>query len=569
MVGGNKRVRSWAGQAPLVLITLFVAAPVGVIAMSLGRDSGGLWSHLAATVLPDYVRNTVLLALGVTLLTSVLGVATAWLVTLCRFPGQRILRWALLLPLAIPTYLNAYAYTDLLQFSGPVQSGLRETFGWGARDYWFPEVRSLSGAILILALGLYPYVYLAARTAFLEQSVCVLEVGRTLGLGPWSNFARIALPLARPSIIAGLSLVLMETLAEFGAVQYCAVDTFATGIYRTFKRPDPHALTAAAQLSACLLLLVGMLIAVEALARRSARFHNTSTRYRELPSWQLRGAKAWLASFGCALPVLWGFGIPLGLFALRSWQHGDARARETFLEFGRNSFTLASIASLLAVFLAVMMALGQRLHSTALTRFMTRLSGIGYAIPGGVIAIGILVPVTWLDHRLNTLGQTLFGVSPGLVLGGTAVAIIYGYQTRFLAVSLNLVQAGLTRIQPSLDGAARTLGASPARMVRQIHLPMLRGSLLAAGLLVFVDVIKELPATLILRPFNFDTLAVRVYQLASDERLAEASTGALAIIFIGLIPVVILSTMLDRSRPGATTSSSDSDAPLAAPGATS
>ncbi len=555
MVGGSQRLRLWAGLAPLALITLLVAAPVGVVALSLGRDSGGLWSHLAATVLPDYVRNTVLLALGVTLLTSVIGVATAWLVTLCRFPGQRFFRWALLLPLAIPTYLNAYAYTDLLQFSGPVQSWLRGAFEWGVNDYWFPQVRSLNGAILVLALGLYPYVYLAARTAFLEQSVCVLEVGRTLGLGPWRNFSRIALPLARPSIIAGLSLVLMETLAEFGAVQYCAVDTFATGIYRTFKRPDPHALTAAAQLSACLLVLVAILIAVEALARRSARFHHTSTRYRDLPSWRLQGAKAWLATAGCALPVLWGFGVPLCLFITRSWQGGDARARDTFLELCRNSFILAAVASLLAVTLAVVMALGERLRSTPLVRFMTRLSGIGYAIPGGVIAIGILVPVTWLDHRLNALGQTFFGSAPGLMLGGTAFAIVYGYQTRFLAVSLNLVQAGLTRIQPSLDGAARTLGASPARMLRQVHLPMLRGSLFAAGLLVFVDVIKELPATLILRPFNFDTLAVRVYQLASDERLAEASTGALAIIAIGLIPVVILSRMLDRSRPGASSPS--------------
>ena len=552
MAGGRRlRPRFHGATWTVAAITTVVAIPVVVIAAHVGRDSGGLWPHLASTVLPDYVRNTLLLALGVGLLSLVLGVASAWAVTLCRFPGRRFFRWALLLPLAIPTYLSAYAYSDLLQFSGPLQTGLRELFDWTRNDYWFPEVRSLSGAIVILALGLYPYVYLAARTAFVEQSVCVLEVGRTLGLGPWKSFWRIALPLARPSIVAGSSLVLMETLAEFGAVEYCAVDTFATGIYRTFKLPNAHALTAAAQLSACLLLLVLLLLGAEAAARRAARFHHTSTRYRALPSWRLQGFKSLAAILVCGLPVLFGFLVPTALFVVQTLTVGDAKAREVFLEIGRNSFLLAAVASVLAVVLAVVVALGQRLHATPTTRGLARLAGVGYAIPGGVIAIGILIPVTWADvHLVSRVGGWL-GTTPGLLLSGTVIAVLYGYQTRFLAVSLNLVQAGLTRLRPSLDDAARTLGASPTRMVGRVHLPLLRGTLLGAALLVFVDVIKELPATLILRPFDFETLSVRVYQLASDERLAEASTGALAIVLIGLLPVALLSRMVDRSRPGA------------------
>lgn len=534
----------------MALVTAVVATPLVVVVAHVGADSGGLWPHLASTVLPKYISNTLWLALGVALLTSVFGVATAWAVTLCRFPGRRWFRWALLLPLAIPTYLGAYAYTDLLQFSGPLQTALREAFGWSRGDYWFPQVRSLEGAIVILSLGLFPYVYLATRTAFLEQSVCVLEVGRTLGLGPWQSFFRIALPLARPSIFAGLSLVLMETLAEFGAVQYCAVDTFATGIYRTFTLPNQHALTAAAQLSACLLLLIGLLIAAEAYARRSARFHHTSSRYRQLPTWKLSGPRAALAFCTCALPVLCGFIIPLSIFLLKTLRGGDARATEMFWTMGRNSFVLGALASITAVALALLVAFGRRWHGHPLNRFLARLAGIGYAIPGAVIAIGVLIPLTWADLQIQPWVRWLFGSQAGFLLSGTLVAVLYGYQTRFLAVSLSFLQAGLTRLRPSLDDAARSLGASPLSMLGRVHLPMLRGTLLAAALLVFVDVVKELPATLILRPFGFDTLAVRVYQLASDERLDEASTGALAIILIGLLPVVVMSRMLDRSRPG-------------------
>lgn len=538
-----KRGGESAPSLGVALVSLAVATPLAVVVSKVGAESGDLWRHLASTVLPEYLRNTLWLALGVGVLTTVLGVATGWAVTLCRFPGRAVFRWALLLPLAVPTYLSAYAYTDLLQFSGPVQRALRDAFGWSRGDYVFPEIRSLGGAVLVLTLALFPYVYLAARAAFVEQSVCVLEVSRTLGHGPWSSFFRVALPLARPSVAAGLALVLMETLAEFGAVDYFAVDTFATGIYRTFTLPDRHALTAAAQLSACLLVLVALLLAAEAWSRRAARHHHTSVRYRELPSWRLSGPAAFSAMLVCAAPVVLGFVVPALVFLVEAWRSGDRRA-PALAEMARHSFVLGALAAAVAVLLALGVAYGRRLRPSRLNRLLARVAGIGYAVPGVVVAIGVLIPLVWLDRRVAA------PLGAGLVLSGSLLAVLYGYQVRFLALALGLVRSGLERIRPSLDGAARTLGRSPLGALRSVHLPMLRGTAAAAAVLVFVEVVKELPATLILRPFDFDTLAVRVYQLASDERLSEASTGALVLILVGLVPVVVLSRMLDRSRPG-------------------
>lgn len=530
----------------VVLVSGIIAIPILAVASRVGADTGGLWRHLASTVLSEYLRNTLWLVLGVGVSTVVLGVATAWAVTLCRFPGRSFFRWALLLPLAMPTYLSAYAYTDLLQFSGPVQSSLRSLFDWSRGDYYFPEIRSLYGAVIVLSLALSPYVYLAARAAFVEQSVCVLEVSRTLGHGPWSSFFRVALPLARPSVAVGLSLVLMETLAEFGAVDYFAVDTFATGIYRTFTMPDDHALTAAAQLAACLLLLVAVLVAAEAWSRRAARFHHTTIRHRELPSWRLSGLRGWLTSLICVVPILLGFGVPAAVFVVESWRAGDPRL-DSLWHLGLRSLVLGIMAGVLALALALAVAFGRRLRPTPLSRSLARVAGIGYAIPGVVIAIGVLIPLVWLDRSLSGWSEVLFG--SGLILSGSLVAVLYGYQVRFLALALGVIRTGLARIGPSIDGAARTLGRPALGMLTSVHLPMLRGSAAAAAALVFVEVIKELPATLILRPFDFDTLAVRVYQLASDERLSEASTGALAVILVGLVPVVALSHVLDRARP--------------------
>jgi iron(III) transport system permease protein len=534
-------------------IACLVALPVLAVVVQLAEPAGAAWTHLAETVLPRYLRNTTLLMLGVGAGVMVVGVGTAWLVAMCRFPGRDLFEWALLLPLAVPTYVIAYAYTDFLQFAGPLQSGLRELFGWSRGDYWFPQVRSLGGATTLMVLVLYPYVYLITRAAFLEQSVCVLEVGRTLGRTPWRLFGSVALPLARPAIAGGTALALMETLNDFGAVQYFGVDTFTTGIYRTwFGLGEP---AAAAQLAALLLVFVLLLVVLERWSRGRARFFHTSSRYRALPQFELSGVRGLLAVAACAAPVLLGFVLPAALLGQMALNHGDPLFGTRFLDFAANSLVLAGTTALLAVGLALALCYAARQGAGApggglLSKVAVRMAGMGYAIPGSVIAVGVLAPLGFLDNRMNAWLEDWLGIAPGLLLTGTLVALVYAYLVRFLAVSINAVDGSLARITPSMDGAARTLGQSPLGTLRRVHMPLTRGSLLAAGILVFVDVMKELPATIILRPFNFDTLAVRAYELASDERLSQASTASLVIVAVGIIPVVMLSRALARSRPG-------------------
>lgn len=536
----------------LLIIALMVALPVLIVTSRVLVPSNGVWDHLAATVLPTYITNTLMLAGGVAMGVLIVGVGTAWLVTMCRFPGQRWLEWALLLPMAMPAYVMAYTYTDLLQFVGPVQSGLRAFFGWTRDDYWFPNIRSLGGAVAVLTFVLYPYVYLLARAAFLEQSVCALEVARTLGAGAWRSFIRVALPLARPAIAAGLALAMMEVLADFGTVQYFAVDTFTTGIYRTwFALGEP---VAAAQLASVLMLFVTGLVVMERYSRGRARYFHATGRYRVLPSYRLTGFRAVSALVACLLPLALGFLIPLAILFHLAWGGGDALFGDTFLRLARNSFTLAGITALLAVGLACLVAYGLRLRPTPLLRAAARVAAMGYAVPGSVIAVGILIPAARFDNAVDGFMRAQFGISTGLLLSGTIAAIVYAYLVRFLAVSFNTVEASLSKIRPTMDHAARILGQTAGRTLAKVHVPIMKGSLLTAGLLVFVDVMKELPATMIVRPFNFDTLAVRVYTLASDERLAEASTSAIAIVLVGIIPVVMLSRAITKSRPG---SSSD------------
>lgn len=535
-------------SALLLAVATFVALPVLVVLAHIVMPTDGIWRHLASTVLPRYLTNTLFLTVTVGLGTLIIGTGTAWLVVMCRFPGRRLFEWALLLPLAVPTYVIAYAYTDFLQFAGPLQSWLRELFDWSHGDYYFPNIRSLGGAATLITLVLYPYVYLLARAAFLEQSVCVLDVGRTLGRGPWRLFGSVAVPLARPAIVGGVSLVLMETLNEFGAVQFFGVDTFTTGIYRTwFGLGEP---VAAAQLAACLLVFVIALVLLERWSRGKRRYFHTTNRYQQLPEYRLRGWRAAGAFSACALPVLIGFLIPSGILTQLAFQEGDALLGTRFLDFAGNSLLLAATAAVIAVALAVMLSYGVRLNDTPLNRTATRIAAMGYAIPGSVVAVGILIPFAWLDSTLNAWLNEHYGVIVGLVFSGSAFILIYAYVVRFLAVSFNAVEASLGKVTPSMDAAARTLGQSAAGTLKRVHTPIMRGSLLAAGILVFVDVMKELPATIILRPFNFDTLAVRAHSLASDERLAEASTASLAIVAVGIIPVILLSLAMRRSRPG-------------------
>ncbi len=527
-----------------MVIAVLVSVPILAVATSvLKRDDGAL-NHLFQTVLGEIILNTLGLMVMVGAGTALIGVGTAWLVTLCRFPGSRQLEWMLLLPLAMPAYIIGYAYTDALAFAGPVQSGLRALFGWGRADYWFPDIHNLPGVSLMLTLVLYPYVYILARAAFLDQSTCVLEAARTLGANPWAACLRVGLPMARPAIAAGVALALMEALADFGTVQYFGVTTFTTTIYRTWFGLGDR--VAASQLATGLLAFVLVLVVMEFLARRGRRFGGGGRRHRTLAPLQLSAPKAAAAFVACALPVLLGFVLPVIALIRLHGDGGDPFFSERFLTFARNSFLLAGAASLIVVTAATLVAYAGRLAPGAATTAALRVASIGYAVPGTVIAVGILAALGAADHGLDTWTRATFGQGTGLLLSGTAVALLYAYLVRFLAVATGPIESGLHKIPGSLDAAARTLGANAGKVAVAIHAPMLRRSLLTAALLVFVDVLKELPATIIVRPFNFDTLAIRVYNLAADERLAQASTGALVIVAIGIVPVILLTRMIAR-----------------------
>lgn len=526
-------------------LALLVATPVLVILASLFTQQSEVWAHLASTVLPDYVRNSLGLLFGVGFGVAVIGTATAWLVTACRFPGSHWLRWGLLLPLATPTYLLAYTLAEFLDYYGPVQGLLRQWFGWtSSQDYWFPSIRSLPGAILLFSLTLYPYVYLLARSSFLEQSHCTVEAARSLGCSPWQSFWRVALPLARPAIAAGMALALMETLNDFGAVQYLSVDTFTTGIYRTWlglgDRP------AATQLAAVLLLFIAVLLILEWLSRRQARFYEAGSRYAEAPVYQLRGGRAWVAAIVCILPVLLGLVLPMGILLDLLIHRSVEFSNNNLLDLTRHSLLLASITAVLTTLLALVVIYGQRLQKFWLIQLAVRTASLGYAIPGSVLAVGILLALGGLDQGLTDLSDRLGGTAP-ILLTGTLVGLVFAYLVRFLAVAFSGIDSSLTKIRPSYGEAARSLGESSGGVLRRIHLPLLSGSLLSVSMLVFVDVMKELPATLVMRPFNFDTLAVRVYQYASDERLAEAAMPALLILLTGLLPVILISRQVARS----------------------
>ena len=526
-----------------VIIAVFIAAPVlSVFSNVFVGGTGDTWAHLSDTVLGDFVFNTVVLCLGVGLGVASIGITTAWLTTMLDFPGRRFYEWALVLPMAMPAYVMAYAYTDFLQFVGPVQSGLRAFFGWRAGDYWFPDVRTVGGAVTMFMFVLYPYCYILVRTAFLERAGGMLEAGRSLGLGPWGCFLHVSLPLARPAVVAGTALALMETLADFGTVSYFGVQTFTTGIYRAWFSLGDR--IAAAQLAAALLTFVVLVLSLEFASRGRARFNNTSRQQGAPARRNLPLGLGLLASFACFMPLLLGFLLPAALLLHMAFVEGDAQFGPRFVHLARNSFVLAALTSVIAVVLAVLLAYAARLARSSLPAAMNRIVGLGYAVPGSVIAVGVLIPVTRLDTWLVQVWQASFGVNPGLILSGGIAALIYAYLARFLAVALNAVESSLGKITVSMDDASRSLGCGKWETLRRVHVPILRGSLLSAALLVFVDVMKELPATLVIRPFNFDTLATQAHTLAADERLAEASTAALIIVAVGLLPMFVISRQI-------------------------
>ena len=522
-----------------------LSVPVVVVLGSVFTPAGETWRHLAATVLPEYIENTLWLMLWVGIGVTVIGVATAWLTTLCRFPGRGFFEWALILPLAVPAYVMAYAYTDFFQFTGPLQTWLRAAFAWGPRDYWFPEVRSTGGAAVIFSLVFYPYVYLLARAAFLEQAAGLIEAGRSLGYGPWRSFFRLALPLARPGVVAGVSLALMETLADFGTVSYFALPTFTTGIYRAWLSLGDRA--AASQLAVALLGFIALVLVAERVSRGRARFDNRSAR-RHLAPLRLRGLPALGAILACTLPFVLGFVLPAWILLDLAISGGDLHFGRRYFTLVINSVSLSAATAACAVALAVLVAYAARAGSNVIAIAAQRLAGLGYAVPGAVIAVGILIPVTRLDHVLSGWLQSLFGISTGLILTGSIAALVYAYLVRFLAVALQSVEAGLAKVTPSMDDAARSLGTHPMGILARVHVPLLMPSVLTAALMVFVDVMKELPATIMMRPFNFDTLAVHAYNLASDERLSELAAPALTIVAVGVAPVILLSRTVIRAR---------------------
>ena len=532
----------------IVVIALLMALPIIVIASFLFQPANENWQHLFDNLLSEYVINSLLLMLGVSAGVLTMGVITAWLTSMCNFPGRRFFSWSLLLPLAIPAYIIAYTYTGLFDFSGPIQSQLRDWFGWEYGDYWFPEVRSLGGAIAMLSLVLYPYVYMMSRAAFLEQSICVLEVSRTLGNSPLNSFLKVALPLARPAIVTGLSLALMETLADFGTVQYFGVDTFTTGIFRTwFGMGDSGT---AAKLSAVLLSFVFALIMLERWSRSRARFHHTSNKYSRIKRYELTGLRAFLAFIACLLPVFFGFILPTVQLLIWTITTAEENIDTSFFVLVGNSLLLATIAAVVAVAIALLLSYGKRLLKSKVINSSVSIASMGYAVPGTVIAVGVLLPFAWLDNTIDAWMREHFDLSTGLLLSGTLFALVFAYTVRFLSVSIQAIDAGMGKIKHSMDDAGRSMGLSPMRVLKEIHYPLMKGTVLTALLLVFVDVLKELPATLIMRPFNFNTLAVRAYEMAADERLADAGAPALMIVLTGLLPIILLSRAISHSRAG-------------------
>ncbi|SBS34158.1 Putative 2-aminoethylphosphonate transport system permease protein PhnV [Marinomonas aquimarina] len=527
-----------------IFVALALAIPVLIVVINIFLGGSGVWQHLYETLLFDYVSNSFLLMLGVTLGTLAMGVPAAWLTSVCEFRGRSMLSWALLLPLAMPAYIIAYTYTGLFDFAGPVQTFIRDVTGLGYGQYWFFEMRSLGGAFAMLSLVLYPYVYLMSRAAFLEQSANTLEVCRTLGYSTPQAFFRLALPMARPAIVAGVTLAMMETLADYGTVQYFGVTTFTTGIMRTFYGFGD--LAAASQLAGILLLFVAVLIFAERYSRRKISYHGSGLRKASQRKIELRGIYGLVAFVACAIPVFAGFVIPA--LVLLYWAVFEAETVGwDFVQLSWNSFYLAALAALITVSLALVLAYAGRLHKEKSVQMAIVTSGMGYALPGTIIAIGVIVPLAWLDHRIIAFVQQTFDTKIGLFFSGTIIALLFAYTVRFMAVSLGSVQSGLGKIKPSMDMAGRSLGCSPAQVLRRIHVPLLKSSVLTALLIVFVDVLKELPATLILRPFNFNTLAVRAFELASDERLVDAAPASLMIVAVGLIPVILLSRSISSS----------------------
>ncbi len=523
---------------------LLLGLPVIALLFSAFSAEGELFRHLADTVLLDYLGNTLGLVVGVVLLSLLFGVPTAWLVAMCQVPGRRALQWALMLPMAMPSYIVAYVYTDLLDYSGPLQAGLRALFGWNSpADYWFPAIRSLGGAAWVLALVLFPYVYLLTRASFLEQSVSLIHSSRLLGCTPWQSFRRLSLPLARPAIMVAVSLVAMETLADFATVHFFAINTLTTAVYDTWL--GYGSLATAAKLSCLMLLAVVLLIALERRSRSRQQVFQKSMGHEQPLRYPLKGMSRWLAGLWCWGLVLAGFGLPFVILLDYGVRYFELSWTPEFVRFAGNSLAISALTALLAMGIALLLGFFRRLDGGIKSLLPLRIAAMGYAMPGTVLAIGVLVPLTALDFAINDLAEWLGRQGPGLLLTGTITAIVFGYLVRFVAIAIGSVESSMGKISPSLDMAARSLGQGDGGMLRRVHLPLVRRGLFAGAMLVFIESMKELPAALLLRPFNFDTLATHVYQFVSDEMLERGALGAIVIVLVGLLPLIWVNRSLD------------------------
>lgn len=522
-----------------LIIALIVLAPIVAVVWIAFHPAENIWPHLLSTTLPRYFSNTLIISVSVGILTAIVGAGCAWLVTMYRFRGSKALQWLLLLPLSIPAYIGAYALVDFLEYAGPVQTALRGIFGWqSARDYWFPEVRSRGSAILVLSGALFPYVYLLARAAFREQSGSAYEVARALGAGPFSRFFRLGLPLARPAIAAGAAIAMMETVSDFGTVDYFAVQTLTTGIFSVWLESNNAG--GAAQISGVVLVLVLVLVTLEKISRRRSRYYLSARGQRPVEATDLKGFAAGFAFVLCFIPFAFGFLFPVGVILDHAIANAGRWTDPGLIQALLNTVFVGGTAAILTVLAAIFLVYGVRLSGARLPRLLLPVTTIGYAAPGAVLGVGILIPLAAFDNKLADFILAVTGWDPGLMLTGTAFAVIAAYFVRFFAIGQGAVDAAMGRVPPNLPLAARSLGRTAGGALSEIYAPLMRGSVGAALLLVFVDSVKELPATLLLRPFNFSTLATRVYDQASLENLGDASPAAVLVILVGLMAVLLL-----------------------------
>ncbi|MCG6392431.1 iron ABC transporter permease [Vibrio fluvialis] len=529
----------------VALATLLVLPILAIFFTAIGQTDD-VFAHLMSTVMPTYAFNTVVLTLSVMALALLFGIPSAWLMAMCRLPSEKVLQWALVLPLAIPGYIVGYIFTGWFDYAGPIQVWLRAQTGWMAGEYYFPDIRSLAGASIVLALVLYPYVYLMCRAAFMEQNVSLLQSARLLKCSPWESFRRISLPLVRPSIAVALSLVAMETVGDFGTVSYFAVNTLTTAVYDTWMNYSN--LTAAAKISAVMLVIVLLLLSAERYSRRRQKLYQSQFNSHEDFRYALRGWKKWLALLWCWGLVCVAFIFPLLQLLSYAYTYFEQSWTAEFREYALNSLQVSLSAAVIGVAVALVVNFYSRLKSNRVSVALMRLSSMGYAVPGTVLAIGVMVPVLTLDHAVNDVAKAMQWGRPGLIFSGTMFAIIFALIVRFSAVAIGSIESSLNKISPSLDMAARTMGCQANAMLWRVHLPLVRRGALIAGLLVFIESMKELNAALLLRPFNFETLATYVYNYASDEHLELAALPAVLLVLVGLIPLVVVNRSLEQNH---------------------